>query len=235
MASRAGAAGHRPRHDDGLSGLDGADTGSDGDDLGDAFVTDGEGAVEGDLPTDGAADLIRRRGLAGSSIRDLATHSGAPLGSTYHDFPRGKQQLAAEAVRFAGARVTTMLSSSLAADPSAGLATFLALWRHTVIESDFAAGCPVLAVAIEEPPADGDAEAITAAAEVFTAWEDLLATSLRDHGVTADVARQLATLIVAAVEGTIVICRARHDIQPFDDVAAQLRSLVNAVTTGPAR
>ena len=30
----------------------------------------------------GAADMIRRRGLNATSVRELAKHAGAPLGST---------------------------------------------------------------------------------------------------------------------------------------------------------
>jgi WD40 repeat protein len=50
----------------------------------------------------GAADMIRRRGLNATSVRELAKHTRAPLGSTYHYFPRGKQQLAAEVIRTSG-------------------------------------------------------------------------------------------------------------------------------------
>ncbi|MER6005718.1 TetR/AcrR family transcriptional regulator [Nonomuraea angiospora] len=181
----------------------------------------------------GAADLIRRRGLAGSTVRDLAAHSGAPLGSTYHYFPRGKQQLAAEAVRFAGDLVTRVLERELQAGPAAGLRAFLTLWRQTVLDSDFRAGCPVLAVAVEEPPADGPPEAIDAAAEVFGTWERMLAASLRDHGAGQAQAAQLATLIVAATEGTVAMCRAQRDIRPLDDVTAQLEALVRHATGGP--
>ncbi|MBN6054920.1 TetR/AcrR family transcriptional regulator [Nonomuraea sp. RK-328] len=176
----------------------------------------------------GAADLIRRRGLAGSTVRDLAAHSGAPLGSTYHYFPRGKQQLAAEAVRFAGDLVSRVLEHELQAGPAAGVRAFLGLWRQTVVDSDFAAGCPVLAVAVEEPPGDGDPEAITAAAEVFAAWESLLSASLREHGVSPRQAAGLATLVVASVEGTVAMCRAKRDIGPLDDVAARLDALLGA-------
>ncbi|WP_433425660.1 TetR/AcrR family transcriptional regulator [Microtetraspora malaysiensis] len=179
----------------------------------------------------GAADLIRRRGLAGSTVRDLAAHSGAPLGSTYHYFPRGKQQLAAEAVRFAGDMVTRVLERELEVGPAAGLRAFLALWRQTVIDSDFTAGCPVLAVAVEEPPDDTAREAITAAAEVFTAWEGLLSASLRDRGAAPEQAVRLAALIVAAVEGGVAMCRAKRDIQPLDDIAAQLEILVHTAVT----
>ncbi|MFG2004485.1 TetR/AcrR family transcriptional regulator [Spirillospora sp. NPDC048911] len=178
----------------------------------------------------GAADLIRRRGLAGSTVRELAAHSGAPLGSTYHYFPRGKQQLAAEAVRFAGDLVSTTLERELAAGPVAGLRAFLALWRRTVIDSDFQAGCPVLAVAVEEPPAEGAAEAVDAAADVFTAWERLLAGSLCEHGVDAPAAAELATLIVASVEGTVAMCRAKRDIAPLDHVATRLEHIIENAT-----
>ncbi|MFE0739517.1 TetR family transcriptional regulator, partial [Streptomyces sp. NPDC058855] len=32
----------------------------------------------------GAADMISRRGLSATSIREMAKHAKAPLGSTYH-------------------------------------------------------------------------------------------------------------------------------------------------------
>ncbi|XVQ82223.1 TetR family transcriptional regulator C-terminal domain-containing protein [Microbispora siamensis] len=145
--------------------------------------------------------------------------------------PGSTEQLAAEAVRFAGDLVTRVLRRELEAGPAAGLRAFLALWRQTVVDSDFTAGCPVLAVAVEEPPGDGDPEAVAAAAEVFTAWEDLLSASLREHGAASAEAARLATLIVAAVEGAVAMCRAKRDIQPLDDIAAQLEIVLSASVT----
>ncbi|MFG3207310.1 TetR/AcrR family transcriptional regulator [Streptomyces sp. NPDC048192] len=175
----------------------------------------------------GAADMISRRGLSATSIREMAKHAKAPLGSTYHYFPEGKQQLATEAVRYAGEWVARSLREQLDAGPIEGLRAFLALWRGIVVESDFRAGCPVLAVAIEEPPADsGIPPALAAAAEVFDQWENLLAASLREHGADAERAAQLATLIVAAVEGTVALCRAQRSTEPLDRTAEQLHALI---------
>ncbi|MPY60387.1 TetR/AcrR family transcriptional regulator [Streptomyces spongiae] len=176
----------------------------------------------------GAADMISRRGLSATSIREMAKHAKAPLGSTYHYFPEGKQQLATEAVRFTGEWVARSLRKELEAGPAAGLRAFLALWRKIVVESDFHAGCPVLAVAIEEPPADEIPPALAAAAEVFEQWEDLLAASLRARGAGAEQAAQLATLIVAAVEGTVAMCRAKRSTEPLDRTAEQLQALIAA-------
>ncbi|MGQ4333601.1 TetR/AcrR family transcriptional regulator [Streptomyces hayashii] len=178
----------------------------------------------------GAADMISRRGLSATSIREMAKHAKAPLGSTYHYFPEGKQQLATEAVRFTGEWVARSLRKELEAGPAAGLRAFLSLWREIVVESDFHAGCPVLAVAIEEPPTDGIPPALAAAAEVFAQWQSLLADSLREHGAEAEQAAQLATLVVAAVEGTVAMCRAQRSTQPLDHAAEQLEALIAAAT-----
>ncbi|MGW7379085.1 TetR/AcrR family transcriptional regulator [Streptomyces sp. NPDC054794] len=174
----------------------------------------------------GAADMISRRGLNATSIRETAKHARAPLGSTYHYFPEGKQQLATEAVRYTGDLIARSLRKELEAGPVAGLRAFLGLWRKIVVDTDFRAGCPVLAVSIEEPPTDETPAALLAAAAVFEEWESLLAASLRDHGAEPEEAAQLATLIVAAVEGTVAMCRAKRSTQPLDRTAEQLQALI---------
>ncbi len=44
-----------------------------------------------------AVELLQRRGVAGMSFSDVLAASGAARGAIYHHFPRGKEQLAAEA------------------------------------------------------------------------------------------------------------------------------------------
>ncbi|EKX63662.1 TetR/AcrR family transcriptional regulator [Streptomyces ipomoeae] len=176
----------------------------------------------------GAADMISRRGLNATSIRELAKHAKAPLGSTYHYFPGGKQQVATEAVRHGGTTVARILREELEAGPVQGLRAFLALWRGIVVKSEFRAGCPVLAVSVEEPPADEIPPAVLAAAEAFDSWERLLADALRAHGADPAQAPALATLVVASAEGAIAMCRAKRDIRPLDHVAQQMEALLTA-------
>lgn len=58
----------------------------------------------------GGADPIGRQGLRASTVRDLTRHCQTPEGSTYHYFPGGKQELAAEAVRMNGTLVSQVVS-----------------------------------------------------------------------------------------------------------------------------
>jgi len=179
----------------------------------------------------GAADLLRRRGLNAASIREVAKHSRAPLGSTYHYFPGGKQQLVAEAVEYAGSLVSRMLDASLSNGPVAGLRGFLDIWRQVLDDNDFRAGCPVLAVAIEDPGDLDDPSALTAAAAVMNRWQQQLAQTLRDHGADREAAEQIATLVVAASEGAVALCRAQRSTQPLDHISAQLEALIRASTS----
>ncbi|SEH53946.1 DNA-binding transcriptional regulator, AcrR family [Mycolicibacterium rutilum] len=173
----------------------------------------------------GAADMISRRGLNATSVRELAKHTNAPLGSTYHYFPGGKYDLATEAVRWADGVIADALTGELAAGPEAGVAAFLSMWRKVVLDSDFRAGCPVLAVSVEDLP-DGHSAPRDAAAAAFARWTSMLAASLRNAGAEPAAAERLATLIVASVEGTVAICRAQRDIAPLDLVAEQLGGLI---------
>jgi AcrR family transcriptional regulator len=177
----------------------------------------------------GAADMIRRRGLSATSVRELAKHSGAPLGSTYHYFPGGKQQLAAEAVSFSGDTISRLLRARLQDGPTECVQALVEFWRNTIVETDFRAGCPVLAVSVEEPQGDGTA-ALAAAAEVFDDWEALLTESIRQGGADGAEARRLATLIVASVEGTVAMCRAQRSVEPLDRIAPTLDALVAGAT-----
>lgn len=178
----------------------------------------------------GAADMLRRRGLNATSVRELAKHSGTPLGSTYHYFPGGKTQLVTEAVRFADELTARTLNRRLAAGPVAGLRGIVDMWRQVVIDSDFQAGCPVLAVAVEEQSESDDAPR-SAAAEAFANWSEVLATSLREHGASDEAAHQTATLIVASIEGCVAICRAQRSTEALDRVTDALESAIAAVVT----
>ena len=79
-----------------------------------------------------------------------APHSNTPRGSIAHHFPGGKRQLLEAAVDHAGREVSEPLAQLLDKHgPLQGLEMFVALWRKTLEETAFQAGCAVLAVAVE--------------------------------------------------------------------------------------
>lgn len=169
-----------------------------------------------------AALLFRENGYSGTGFRDVVEHSGAPRGSIYHHFPGGKEQLAAETVAWAAALIERRIAGAAdSGDPIVVLAAFVESWREVLEGSNFRAGCPVVAVAAE---ADAGSTATEAAASAFTRWQDLIGRTLLEAGVSRTDARRLATTVVAAIEGAILLCRTRRDIRPLRDVHRALEA-----------
>lgn len=185
----------------------------------------------------GAVDLLSRRGVRATSLRDVVEHTGTPRGSLAHHFPGGKRQMLEEALRFATESVAAPLEALVAAKgPVGGLHAFGAWWKRILEASGFEAGCPVLAAAIEpDSGSSGQVEADEGpalhvlATQAFERWQDILAKGLVQAGVPAGRARRLAVLTVASVEGTVAMCRAAKSTAPLDDVLHELVALFESV------
>ena len=192
----------------------------------------------------GAADLMSRRGVNATSMREVVRHTGTPRGSIGHHFPRGKQQLIEEAIVFAGEQVSKPLDRlTRERGAIAGLRAFTALWRQTLEKTKFQAGCPVLAVAVEQfvndaterdgkPDQAAQGHLLDLADGVFVDWQRIMINALRSEGVTPARARRLATLVIASVEGTVAMCRAARSAQPLEDVRQELELVLSAAIAG---
>jgi AcrR family transcriptional regulator len=182
-----------------------------------------------------AALLIRERGAHATAISDVLEHSGSPRGSAYHYFPGGRTQLLCEAVDYAGDHVGAII-----AEAEGGLElldTLIDKYRSQLLDSDFRAGCPIVAVSVESGSERGGAQnregmvaVIERAAAVFDRWTDLIAQRFIADGIPPDRANELAVLATSAIEGAIVLARVRRDLTPLDLVHRQLRNSLLAAT-----
>jgi len=180
-----------------------------------------------------AAVLFRERGVHGTSFTDVLAHSGAPRGSIYHHFQGGKTQLAEEAIQWAGEFVVAGTVDALGEDdPVQALAVFRERWTKVLRDSDFAAGCPIVAATLE-----GEREPTVrdAAGRAFASWEKVLSDALRRRGVSPGRARSLATLLIASVEGAIVVARAQRTTRPLEAVSRELARLLSEALAEPRR
>jgi TetR/AcrR family transcriptional repressor of lmrAB and yxaGH operons len=168
-----------------------------------------------------AVVLLAKRGFQGASFTEVLAHSKAPRGSIYHHFPDGKEQLIAAAIDYAGARAVLLLDALSGRRPVEVVDAFMAMWRAVLERSGFTAGCSVLAVTVS---ADSGV-LLERAGEVFRSWQARLAELLRAGGLAAEDADGLATMMIAASEGAVVLARAQRSLAPLDTVHRQLRVL----------
>ncbi len=165
-----------------------------------------------------AVTLLALHGLEGTAFSDVIERSGAPRGSIYHHFPEGKDQLVMAAIELAGERAIGVLDALHGSTPRAVTEAFLELWRAVLVRSDLRAGCAVLAVTV----ATDSADLLDQAASIFRAWRGRIAELFVEGGMAGDAAARLATTLVAATEGAVVVSRAERSLEPFDLVAAEL-------------
>jgi TetR/AcrR family transcriptional repressor of lmrAB and yxaGH operons len=170
--------------------------------------------------------LMGQHGVEATSFSEVLEHSGAPRGSIYHHFPGGKAQLIEEATRHAGDIIVKLLTDAVDRhdDPVAAVDAIAGFWRTVMHDSDFAAGCPVLAATLE---GDRSPAARDAARVAFDRWQHLLADILRRAGVPEERARSLASMSISAVEGAVILARAQRSNAPLERVADELRTLLH--------
>jgi TetR/AcrR family transcriptional regulator, lmrAB and yxaGH operons repressor len=172
-----------------------------------------------------AAQLLRERGVGGTSVAKVLQHSGGPRGSVGHHFPSGKTELISDAVQYAGATVTQVLEKALAGKTPAAevFAAICAYYRAQLVRTDFRAGCPVGAVAQE---AYGDDVLRPVVRAVLDEWTDTLTRILINSGHEPAAATELAHLSVAAIEGAVLTARIHRSTAPLDAAERHLTKLL---------
>ena len=173
-----------------------------------------------------AAEVLREKGAAGVTIDEVLARSGAPRGSVYHHFPDGRSQLLAEALLYAGDAITAVIDDAATQGCVSLVRQFVAFWERTLDESDFAAGCPVVAAATGS--ADDDPALTAIAGDIFDRWRAALSRAFVTDGFDDADAGSLAMTCIAALEGAVVLCRATRTSEPLREVALQVEFLIKS-------
>jgi AcrR family transcriptional regulator len=177
-----------------------------------------------------AAQLIRRDGVSATGMREVAAHAQAPRGSLQHYFPGGKEQLVNEAVdwagRYAARRIDRFLASLAEPTPSGLFAAMVRQWTDEYEATGFVGGCPVAAATVD--CAQSTDSTRTAAAAAFARWTRPVAEALTGMGVPEERAEALATLMISALEGALLMARAERAVRALTTVARELGPLLDA-------
>ena len=94
--------------------------------------------------------------------------------------------------------------------------------KQLLHDSDYRAGCPVVALVIDGQERIPEAAELTR--QVFGRMTTEMVRILRDAGASEGHAHSMATVAIAALEGAVILCRVQQSTQPLDDVAALLES-----------
>lgn len=167
-------------------------------------------------------------------MREIVSAAEAPRGSLQHYFPGGKEELVGEALTWIGEvaarRVRRAQQRVEQPAPSALLEVLVASWRRDLTAEDFAAGCPLVAAAADVAATNESLRSVIRGA--FDAWLQPLSEALIELGIPSGRAPGLATVVISALEGAIVLCRIRRDLAPFDALVEEVGPLLDGAVAG---
>jgi AcrR family transcriptional regulator len=162
-----------------------------------------------------AAELMRHRGYAAVSMKDIAEASGAPIGSLYHHFRGGKVQIVREALVNAGAAYAMLIPSIVDeyTDLGAAIEGVFTQAAEDMAGTGFANMCPVASVAAEV--ADTVEELRKTSATVFQGWVDGGTAYFTARGLDDSRAREVTLALIGALEGAFVLARTLRATEPL--------------------
>ncbi|MEV8413440.1 TetR/AcrR family transcriptional regulator [Streptomyces niveus] len=174
-----------------------------------------------------ASLLMQRQGYDGTGIKQISTEAGATLGSVYHFFPGGKQQLAVAAIGHGDREFADELRATLdaATDPAQAVIDCAHGLARGLRESDWVDGCPVTATALGTAGRAPDIQ--EAAAAAFANWRDLVYARLRRSGFAEDDAHDLAHTVISTLEGAELAAQVSRSERPLLMAGRHLAQLID--------
>ena len=170
--------------------------------------------------------LLRTQGYTATGLNQVMAEADAPKGSMYFHFPGGKVQLAAAAVDLFAERSTSRMRRYVAEHDTvrdAVSAIFDAYVEH-LERTGYTEGCAVATVALDA--ASAHEQLADATGRALHAWTDVLAEALEAEGRPPAEAHALATLVIAAIEGTVVMAKGEQSTEPIATTRDVLRTIL---------
>ncbi|HEY1985816.1 MAG TPA: TetR/AcrR family transcriptional regulator [Terracidiphilus sp.] len=178
-----------------------------------------------------AAPVFNQRGFAGCTMHDLMEATGLEKGGIYRHFS-GKEELAAEAFRYAVARVNKLRSEKTDRTHGALQQLRSIVTRFVDVRSDIAGGCIIFNTAIEED--DGNPVLRALALEAVRDWKarlvKIVQQGIRNGEIrSGTVPRAIANVVIATLEGALAISRLEGTRTALEDAKVALHTLLDGL------
>jgi AcrR family transcriptional regulator len=170
--------------------------------------------------------LFWERGFAGTSMADLLAHAQVNSGSFYHFFESKEALLRAVLEGYLHALRPMVVDPAFAQtiDPLERIFAILAGYRGRILQTDCQYGCPLGRLALEIDPENRPAHKLIA--ENFQGWIEAVReciVELKDKLPKDTNPDALASFVLIAMEGGVMLSRSYGTVEPFDRAVEQLK------------
>ena len=164
-------------------------------------------------------DLMEKQGFHNTGLQQIIKESGTPKGSLYFHFPEGKDQIAALALAQGAGVIQALIEQafSVSASPRQALDLMVKGLTARLVESDYHKGCPVATVALEV--GSNHPQVKQACESAYNSWLTVIASGLKEAGLSPARARKESTLALSMIEGALILAKVHRDPAPLKQVA----------------
>lgn len=174
-----------------------------------------------------AAELFSHNGYSGTGIAEIVAACSIPKGSFYYYFPGGKEQLAAEVIRFAYDQMAAGIHAHIFSVSDDALTVFRAMLEQLAslfsqehhFESLVITFMGLESVYISE-------EVACQARQVYQEWQHLYRDKLMACGYSPELAERCSLVLFTLVHGTLISCWIKQDAGDLLRMRDQLSDLL---------
>lgn len=184
-----------------------------------------------------AAPLFNRLGYSGCSMQDIMAATGLEKGGLYRHFT-SKEELAEEAFRYSLKRITEARQEGMEEVEGSVEQLRFILRRFVEIHSIIPGGCPVMNTAIDAD--DGNPALRKLVQEAVQQWKArinrIVKAGIERGEIRADVEpRSIANIMIAALEGALMISRLEGHRMAVHDAQSMLENVLRDIESPPQR
>ncbi len=171
--------------------------------------------------------LLELQGYHATGLNEIIRESGSPKGSLYHYFPGGKEELVAAALNRAGdvAHQRIKAQLTISHDLVQVMRDFMMDLAAGIEASAYQAGGAITIVAMEVASSQRD-RLREECERIYELWRQAFRDRMVEAGIESGRAERLAMLILAAIEGGILLCRTYRSPEPLVAVAEEITALL---------
>lgn len=173
-----------------------------------------------------ASRLFEAKGYNATGLNEILNESGAPKGSLYYHFPKGKEELALESVNLAGQKIRNNLINNLdnINNPVEAIMNNIDEMAAIIDKEQRTRDLSISLIALETYMSSEQLR--KACEDIFSSIEEVYVKKLIEFGINRERAEELGIVISAMVEGGITLSLTKKNGDSLRLVARQIPLLI---------